>query len=315
MDTAICLFVFNRPGTTAQVIRRVAEVRPKRLYVVADGPRESHADDVNLCRQTRAAIDGIDWPCRVEKNYADVNLGLKGRVVSGLDWLFEREEQAIILEDDCLADPSFFLFCEELLTVYRHDERVMSISGSNFQPAPVGDASYYFGRIPHIWGWATWRRAWACYDAEMSAWPRMRSTDFLYDAFGRQDAVAFWRAIFDDSDSLAATWDYQWVFACLKQGALTASPNLNLVSNIGFGPDATHTTDLGSGLANMPVYPMRFPLRHPSAIGAARVAQEFTLNSVFGLDQASTYTRVAARARRLFLHVRSLLSQGAPRAR
>jgi hypothetical protein len=200
----------------------------------------------------------------VLKNFAETNMGCKQRVSSGLDWVFETVAEAIILEDDCLPHPTFFRFCEELLNRYRDDERIMAISGDNFQfGRKRTEHSYYFSRYPHCWGWATWRRAWRYYDGDMDLWPTIREGKWLRDILEDRQAVAYWARIFDrtyngDIDS----WAYAWTFACWTQSGLTALPNVNLVSNIGFGIEATHTQGT-TQQANISVKPIGFPLCHP----------------------------------------------------
>jgi hypothetical protein len=159
VNTPIAFFIFNRPDTTARVFEAIRQAQPSKLLVVADGPRSTRPGEAEKCAATRAIIDQVDWECEVLTNYSDVNLGCRHRVSSGLDWVFEQVEEAIILEDDCLPHPTFFRFCEELLEWYRHDHRIVAISGDNFQNGhQSGEFSYYFSRYVHIWGWATWRR-------------------------------------------------------------------------------------------------------------------------------------------------------------
>src|SRR5579871_4386735 len=165
LTTPVALIVFNRPDTTRQVFQEIRRVRPPVLLVVADGPRRDHPEDEQLCRETRAVAEEVDWPCQVLTEYSDVNLGCRHRPASGLDWVFSQVEEAIILEDDCVPHPSFFRFCSELLSRYRDDARIGTIAGTNVQGGRKrGGASYYFSKYPTIWGWASWRRAWALYD-------------------------------------------------------------------------------------------------------------------------------------------------------
>lgn len=158
--TAIVFLIFNRPEETARTFAAIKAARPSTLLVVADGPRLDRAGEQELCARTRTVIDGVDWPCEVLRNFADANIGCGRRVSSGLDWAFSQVDEAVILEDDCLPDPSFFPYCDELLERYRTDERIMMVSGNNFQNGASRTwDSYYFSRLPHCWGWATWRRA------------------------------------------------------------------------------------------------------------------------------------------------------------
>ena len=169
MLTPIVFLIFNRPDTTKRVFEAIRQAKPKKLLVVADGPRDDRQGEAEKCAAVRSIIDTVDWDCKVLTNYADVNLGCGLRVSSGLDWVFEQVEEAIILEDDCLPHPSFFPFCEEMLDLYRHDERIMHIAGTNSLEEWKSDVqSYHFSYTGGIWGWATWQRAWKYYHFKMS---------------------------------------------------------------------------------------------------------------------------------------------------
>src|SRR6266480_1666618 len=225
--TPIVFIVFNRPDVTRRVFDAIRAAHPQQLFVIADGPRLSVEDDAGKCAAVRALIDRIDWPCQVERRFAETNLGLRRSVLEGLDWVFQQTERAIILEDDCLPDPTFFPFCEELLDRYAEDREVAAISGTNFEPCvqtPVGDASYYLSRFCHIWGWATWRRAWQLCDHNLKQWPALRRAGWLMNICGDRTAENFWRRLFDDSharnrDGLN-TWDIPWLFACWRHDLL-----------------------------------------------------------------------------------------------
>ncbi len=245
VKTPVVLLIFNRPDLTAQVFQAVRQARPAKLFVVADGPRSSRPEDAEKCAMTRAILNQIDWDCEVKTCFSETNLGCKNRVSSGLDWVFEMVEEAIILEDDCVPHPTFFRFCDELLAYYRCDRRVMVVAGNNFQ---VGrkrtNDSYYFSRYNHCWGWATWKRAWSYYDNDMKLWPTMREQNWLQDILGDRKAVKTWRSIFQSVyENSVNSWALRWTLSCWLQSGLTVLPNVNLVSNIGFGTDASHTTD------------------------------------------------------------------------
>lgn len=264
MNTPVGFFIFNRPETTECVFNEIVRAKPPMLLVVADGPRADRPGEAERCARTRALIERVDWPCDVRTNYADGNMGCRRRLSSGLDWIFNMVEEAIILEDDCVPHPTFFSFCEELLETYRDDERVAHISGTNFFFGEYSiEESYYFAQNPLIWGWASWRRAWRYYDVAMSLWPSIRDTGFLRDFRGGEKSPRVLRATFENIyQGKVDTWDYQWVFACLIQHGLAVTPGVNLVSNIGFSGDATHATEHNK-FADMPVAPMMFPLCHP----------------------------------------------------
>ncbi len=289
-NVPIVFLVFNRPETTARVFDEIRRMRPLKLLMVADGPRSGRAGELEKCNRVRSIIDHVDWPCEVRKNYSDINLGCKLRVSSGLDWVFEQVEEAIILEDDCLPHPSFFLFCRELLEKYREDERVAMISGDNFQFGLHSlPSSYYFSRYPHIWGWATWRRAWRLYDLKMSTWPEIQRRGLLHDLLRREPVVRFWEKIFTKVFAGEIdTWDHQLTFAFISNNRLCIMPDRNLVSNIGFGEDATHTRRT-SMFAEVPLQAMKFPLHHPSCIIRDNGADERTENEQY------TYQRIMSR--------------------
>ena len=281
MRTPVVFLIFNRPDTTARVFETIRDARPPKLLVVADGSRPDRPGEADKCLATRKIIDRIDWPCEVLTNYADVNLGCKKRVSSGLDWVFKTVPEAIILEDDCVPDPTFFRFCEELLERYRDDERVMMISGDNVQFGRSRTSySYYFSRYAHIWGWASWRRAWNQYDVTMRLWPEIRDGKWLQDILHDAAIEQYWDRIFEKVyKGEIDTWDYQWIFTCMTNSGLIAMPNVNLISNIGYGAGATHTTSQ-SIYAGMRTQPLSMPLSHPpfvirDALADALMEKEF----------------------------------------
>jgi len=282
MNTPVAFLIFNRPALTERVFERICEARPPRLLVVADGPRTSHPDDAEKCKLAREIVDtGVDWPCEVLRNYSPINLGCRRRVASGLAWVFENVDEAIILEDDCLPDPTFFRYCEELLEKYRNDERIMVISGCKlFREEKVRRESYFFVRYPFIWGWASWRRAWKYYDVEMRLWPRAKQMGWIESILKDKRWIRELCAAFDKTHSgRLDTWDSQLAFACLLQSGLCTSPAHNLVSNIGFGGDATHTPASGP-TAQLETLPMDFPLLHPSVMFADDQAEAAALVAI-----------------------------------
>jgi hypothetical protein len=244
------------------------KAKPQKLLVIADGPRTGHSEDVDKCKAARAIVERVDWECEILKNYSDVNLGCGQRPATGISWVFKNVDEAIILEDDCVPHPTFFQFCEELLDFYRNDERVMMIAGrSNLYDLKRPSYSYYFSRIPACWGWATWRRAWHYFDIKIKLWQELRTTSLLSDILFDNCEVTYWNDIFNKAyraSGDADYWDYQWLFACWAQNGLTITPNKNLVHNIGFGEQATHTTSLKDKRAGILAEEMIFPLKHPS---------------------------------------------------
>jgi cephalosporin hydroxylase len=281
-QAAILFLIFNRPGLTSRVFETIRAARPPRLYVAADGPREGVPQDNELCRQARTITESVDWPCTVSRLYAGKNLGCKLGCSSAISWFFEHEAEGIILEDDVLADPSFFGFCSELLERYRDDERIMHIAGNNFQYGRQrGDGSYYFSLYNHIWGWASWRRAWRHFDLDLKRLPAYLVEDRIGEVLERPEARRFWlyQFVLSHSGEIVG-WDYQWTFAIWERGGLAILPNVNLTANIGFGPQAVHCQDADNNLANMARQPIG-RLRHPTSRSRDVAADDFTFDYTF----------------------------------
>jgi len=263
--TPVVLLIFNRPAETAAAVAAIRAVRPSRLLIVADGPRPGRPEDIQACLAARAAAATIDWPCTVEWNESATNLGCRVRVATGLDWVFARVAEAVIVEDDCLPDPSFFHFCADLLARHRDDPAVMSICGHRCDgPDEHDEPSYVFSRYPSSWGWATWRRAWRLYDPTLARWPGLRATEWLKTLLGDVAAVGYWQRTFDQAAAGVDTWDHAWLFAHWLHQAAVIRPRVNLVRNIGFGPAATHTLDARHPIAVRPAAAVSFPLCHPT---------------------------------------------------
>ena len=278
----VAFIIFNRPDRTARVFAEIAKARPARLLIVADGPRLDRPGESEECLAARSVVDQINWPCEVLTNFAESNLGCKRRVSSGLDWVFEQVEEAIILEDDCLPHETFFPFCEELLEKFRADERVSMICGSNFQQGKRRSPhSYFFGLHVAVWGWASWRRVWRNYDVEMRRWSQLRDTSWLPDLLVNPVAVKYWRETFEGAfRGEYDTWDWQLFFSWWSQNMLAVIPDRNLVSNIGFGSGATRTHDALPSMANLPAKAMNFPLSHPPSVSLNREADDYSFRQI-----------------------------------
>ena len=253
-SSPVAFFVFNRPECTRRVFDEIARARPQKLLLVADGPRDDHPTDAKKVAATREIIEAIDWPCEVHRNFSDENLGCKRRMVSGIGWVFDTVEEAVILEDDCLPDATFFSFCDKLLPRYREDRRVMAVGGSNFQQGRRrSQHGYYFSRHTSIWGWASWRRAWQHFDLEMKTWPEFRDMGGMQAVTDTPREASMWTGAFNiQYEGKLDAWDYSWTFACWSQSGLTVTPDVNLISNIGFGPGAVHTLDPNHFLSDLP---------------------------------------------------------------
>jgi len=271
MKSPVAVLIFNRPEETARVLEAVCRAKPPMLLVVADGPRTERIGEASRCAATRAVLDRFDWKCEIRTNFSAINLGCKRRVAGGLDWVFETVPEAIILEDDCLPDESFFQYCEELLDRYRDDDRVMHIGGNNFgiDVQSFDSRSYGFSSFAQVWGWASWRRAWSHFDVNIAAWPDFRRQGGMRGL----PLTAAHRAIqekrwVDVYSGRVDTWDFQWHFSLMSRKGLAIVPSSNLVTNIGFSAQATHTTDTTSDKSKVPLRPMQFPLVHPSSVAA-----------------------------------------------
>jgi hypothetical protein len=268
LNTPVAFIVFNRPEPTRKVFAAIAAARPARLFVIADAPRPAREGEQQRCEEVKKIVSQVDWPCVVETNFATENLGCRRRVKSGLDWVFSLVEEAIILEDDCFPDASFFPYCSELLERYRNCEQIGLISGFN----PLEDSfpfsySYYFSKLVLIWGWATWRRTWQKYDDEMASWPRVKEAGLLKAMWRQRKSLEQWTGIFDNMHSGHGpdAWSYNLVYSCWMRNMLNVVPRRNLIKNIGFGPDATHTTRADRGL-KVGAHNLGLPIIHPPAI-------------------------------------------------
>ncbi len=271
LRSAVVLLVFNRPALTARVFARLRAARPRRLLVVCDGPRAGRQDDVEAVAEVRRIVTQVDWPCDLLTDFAEQNLGCRRRVSSGLDWAFSQTDEAIVLEDDCLPDPSFFPFCDELLARYRDDERVMMITGLNpVAPWKADRQSYHFSYCGAIWGWASWARAWRYYDVEMRAWDDAEARDRVRDVFADpmlyEPRIATYERV---RRGEVDTWDMQWSFARIIQSGLSVVPAVNLIQNIGVGGGATHTRS-AHPMADLPTTAITWPLRHPRYVAVDR---------------------------------------------
>ncbi|MDP2237968.1 MAG: nucleotide-diphospho-sugar transferase [Bacteroidales bacterium] len=283
IKTPVLFLVFNRPDATKQVFEAIRKAKPPRLYVAADGPRISKDGEAQLVQQVRSIATNVDWDCEVKTLFRDENLGCKYAVSVAITWFFQQEEQGIILEDDCLPSQSFFLFCEELLGRYKDDLRVWHISGNNFQNGVKrGESSYYFSKFNHIWGWASWANRWSNYDVEIKSYDSFIANNVLNDLFELDQDKKYWSNIFDlVNNGKIDTWDYQWTYTVWVNSGLSVLPNKNLVSNIGFGPTATHTKDIESYHSRLPGLDLSFPISHPIFIVKNSTADKITALRTF----------------------------------
>jgi len=233
-ETPVLLIVFNRPNETRIVIDAIRAISPKYLFIAQDGPRKNNKYDQNAVIAVRKVIDEqVNWPCVIKTLYQEENLGCGYGPAKAITWFFSNVDQGIILEDDCVPDTSFFRFCEELLEKYKNCNKVMHISGNNYQNGiKRGAYSYYVSKYTHNWGWATWARSWKYFDHELVS-----------------------------SSERSHVWDAAWEKSVRKVGGYGLLPQVNLVQNVGFGEHATHTKEKDSVMQTK--YSIKFPLAHP----------------------------------------------------
>ncbi|WP_343692721.1 glycosyltransferase family 2 protein [Chitinophaga sp.] len=272
-DKPILFLVFNRPLQAMIVFDTIRAQQPSRLYIAADGPRAHKSGEKELCEETRKAVlEAIDWPCDVRTLLRDENLGCGKAVSSAINWFFYQEEDGIILEDDCVPDPTFFSFCASMLDRFKDDDNIYHINGSNFQMEHTrGDGSYYMSRYAHIWGWASWRRAWEQYDFTMNKYAD-RSREGLNNML-RDELQRIYNKEVD-------TWDIQWFFSVWFNHGACITPNCSLVRNIGYGKDATHTHQTPPWFRKIR-YGTLPAITHPSVLSCDTTADQFTADTLY----------------------------------
>ena len=288
--TPVAFVIFNRPDCVAKSFAAIRNVKPQKLFIIADGPRVDHPDDLRLCNECREIVENIDWECEVQRNYSDVNLGCGKRPATGLSWVFENVDRAIILEDDCVPSKSFFLFCQEMLEKYKDDERIFSVSGMNFDLKSDNGADYYFSQMFNTWGWATWRRVWQHYDYKIKRFPKFREKNQLLPLIVVQEFADYWYRCFEEvySGKLISAWDYQFVFLSFLNKGVHIYPQKNLVTYIGFNDMATHCKEIDEknlfSKATMPSEEIDFPLRHAATVQSDFRIDYLTMRYGFGVS-------------------------------
>jgi len=280
MKTPIVLIIYHRPEMVSSIIQSLREVKPTKIFVIADGPKNE--SDVERCKETRVLIESIDWKCKIFKNYSSKNLGLRKRVVTGLNWVFSKVDRAIILEDDLVINKSFYKFCEQMLEKYKNNSKIISIAGNNFL---FGEhrirESYFFSRYIYSWGWATWRRSWKLYKDEMGKWPQEKRQGILKKKINGLGRYLYWTKIFDLTyRRIIDSWAYCFVYTSFIHDKLTIVPSVNLVSNVGTGRGATHTS-VKSRALYVDAKNINFPLRHPKKVEQDSVADSITEKTLY----------------------------------
>jgi hypothetical protein len=252
LDVPVVLIVYKRPHETSLVIEAIRKVQPPRLYVIGEGVDDANCHEGHLVEQVRSLIEETEWGCKVFTNYADRKMGLRKRITTGLDWVFSQEERAIILEDDCVPSERFFRFAAELLEFHSDDLSVAGICGTKLGGPEIGEGfGYFFSRYPSVWGWATWKRTWDNYKAEIPATTARKI--YQFKAFSpTKNSSSYWASRFNSvARKRLDTWDYQLAHLSMLEDCLWVVPSKNLVSNVGFGLSATHTLDRGSQFAEL----------------------------------------------------------------
>jgi hypothetical protein len=281
-DTPILFLVFNRPGPTEKVFERIRHIKPTKLFIAADGPRENKVGEKDKCEDVRNLIlEGIDWPCEIKTLFRDKNIGCGPAVSEGITWFFEHVEEGIIIEDDILPSHSFFGFAEQLLKLYRNDESVWHVGGNSYNPYEM-KSPYYFSAYPHIWGWATWRRAWRNYKFQLDDIDPQKLFANINELFLTQSEKKFWIDFYNSYFKVKekTTWDYQWTCRMWYNKGLAILPSANLIMNIGFEEDATHTADKNSWLAHLIANEIEIPNRK-ELIKQNKKSDLFTSKEVF----------------------------------
>ncbi len=250
LKTPVLLLVFNRPRLTAEVFEALRKVRPARLYIAADGPRENHPEDQRKVAEVRTIVQQIDWPCQLFKLFREHNRGCKHGVSEAISWFFSQEDQGIILEDDILPEPRFFHFIEKGLNTHRENSSIGAVCGYNLLGAGP-DNRPFLAHYPHIWGWGTWSRVWSHYQVD----PDLSDAEYhrvfsqhLGHAKAAKGLTGIGRLLRQGKFN---SWDFQLGLLFCRRRLLALYPPINLAANIGFGPDATHTENGCSA----PTYP------------------------------------------------------------
>ncbi len=262
-NSSVTVIVFNRPSKTKLVLDRIKKAKPKRVFIIADGPRNNHPLDLENCKKVRKLCDEFQIDGEVSRNYTDNNLGCGVRPATGISWVLGQVDRTIILEDDCLPHPSFFQFCDGLLEKYKDEPQIGMIAGTNLGIRDTSNNSYYLSKYAQIWGWATWRRAWSQFDISTPDWESVRESNWLHEWLESIELANHYKNAFDRHFYRKDVWDYMWLYAMWRQSSYCIVPNQNLISNIGFDPSATHTGNKDYFFANAKTKSMNFPLEHP----------------------------------------------------
>lgn len=271
----VLLIAWRRPDKVEAVINAIRGNQPGKVFVFCDGSRSGDHDEYEKVSATRALIrQAVDWPCELKTLFSDQNLGCRHGPIAAISWFFDNNNEGIILEDDCVPHPEFLPFCTLLLDRFREDLRIWCVSGTNFQKGRQrGSASYYFSHYAYNWGWASWRRCWHHYDHQLNMLPKLIESGGLHSIFSEPLERIYWQKVWTRvySNPLYTTWDYQWFFSCMVNSGLSIVPNINLVTNLGFGTEATHTQDF----TPIPLGHSLGLIKHPELVLRDRQADDF----------------------------------------
>jgi hypothetical protein len=301
----ILLITFNRPDLTKNALHNISKVKPSKLYIANDGPRENNKDDLISVLSVRKIIkEDVNWSCRVQYLISDKNQGCKNGVINAINWFFESEVEGIILEDDIQADTDFFEFCDHMLNFYRLNNKICLISGSNFQKLHFKNNQkndYYFSRYSHVWGWASWRRSWLSYGEHLKSWSSYKSLYVLIKTFGIDIlSILFWYKVLKNAhNNKIDTWDYQLSYMGFSNSQLTIIPRYNLTKNIGFDERATHTFNKDSIMNNMIIEEIdNQSINHPTNINRNYKADKFIEKSIYEISIKKVINKLFKKVKR-----------------
>lgn len=286
-NVPVLFIVFNRLDLTKQVFSRIKQIKPKKLFIAADGPRLNNVEDKIKCEQVRQyLVANIDWSCELKTLFREENFGCAKACAGAIDWFFSQVEEGVVIEDDCLIDLSFFRFCAEMLEKYRNDKRIMQITSTYFGEPFLNKYSYYFSRIASVGAWASWRRAWNYYSLTMESLPLFLEEKQMLNIYHKKITASCWNWIFNFlyTEKHKNTWDFQWAYAIFSNNSLIINPGVNLVTNIGFTQESTHGSNADSILANNPSQSIEFPLKHPCFILPNRITDDWKNNYLIGAN-------------------------------
>lgn len=281
MKKAVLFLTFNRLDTTKLVFEQIKIAKPPKLYLASDGPRKNKEEEAETVKTVRNwLLENVDWDCEVKTLFREENLGCGKAVSSAITWFFEQEEDGIILEDDCLPNQSFFKYCEELLDYYKENKNVWVISGDQFIADYNNNASYYFAKIMHCWGWASWSDRWKHYQFDLKDYDE-KGIDNVSE---KKYIQKYWLNILNVmKEHKIDTWDYQWALEIVKHNGLCINPSVNLISNIGL--IGTHYKNAKENtMMNLPTFEIK-KIIHPDKIEFDMNAINYIYEKVFAIKK------------------------------